>query len=178
MRLLSQRSESSRRSKDGGVTDTDDGNQDNGVHDTGENRLAGALNGENEGTGGGIGGVLSTHQTFLVGRHEHADEHQGEDVEDGDSPKDLLDGAGERLSRVGGLGGGEANEFGAGKGKGRGDENTTESLEAVFECARVRPVFPANVSAVGLTADVDDNGEEAVGPVSKSKGLGWGTGRT
>lgn len=77
----------------------------------------------------------------------------------------MLDGCGERFARVGGLGGGETDELGAGEGEGGGDEDGAETLEAVVEGAGVLPEAPADVACVGTAVggsapDVDDDAED------------------
>ena len=99
----------------------------------------------------------------MVVGDEQADEGEGDDVEEGDAPEDLFDGSGEGAARVGGFGGGEADEFGAGECEGCGDEDGAEALEAVVEGAWAVPVPPADVAVVGEAADVDYDAEEAGG---------------
>lgn len=160
MGLLSQSSEGTRRAKDSRVTDADDRNENNGVHDAGENRGSGALDGNNKGTRRGIRAVLTSEETTFVGGHEQADEHQGDDVEDGDAPEDLLDGGRERLAGVSGFGSSETDKFCASEREGAGDEDAAEAPEAVVEGAGVSPVLATDVAAFWLAADVDDNGKE------------------
>ena len=74
----------------------------------------------------------------------------------------MLGGGRERLSRVGGLGGGKADELGSAESKCSIDENGAETLEAVFECTRIVPIVGTKVSAVDLGVDpsaIHDDGE-------------------
>ncbi len=102
---------------------------------------------------------------------------QGDDVEEGDAPEDLFDGGGQGLARVGGLGGGETDELGAGEGEGGRHEDAYEALEAVVKCAWVRPVLSADIAAGGGATDVDDDAEKAGQRVSLIARC-WGKGRT
>jgi hypothetical protein len=77
-----------------------------GVHDAREDGDAGALDGDDEGGGGRVGGGLGAEEPGVVVRDEEADEGEGNGVEEGDAPKDLLDGAGKGFPWVDGLGGG------------------------------------------------------------------------
>lgn len=160
--LLGEGGEDARRAKDGRVADAEHGEEYDGVHDAGEDGGADALDGEDKGARRCVDGAGAAEQARVVVRHEQADEEEGDNVEDGDAPEDLLDGAGQRLARVGGLGGGEADELGADKGKGRRDEHAAEALEAVAGRAGLDPVLPANVAGLGRAANVDDDAEEAV----------------
>jgi hypothetical protein len=99
----------------------------------------------------------------VVVRDQQADEGQGDDVEEGDAPKDLLDGGGEGLARVLRLGRGEPDKFGAGEGEGRGDEDGAYAFETVVEGAGVVPKATTDVAVIGEAANVDDDAEEAGG---------------
>ncbi|KFY71690.1 hypothetical protein V499_08117 [Pseudogymnoascus sp. VKM F-103] len=131
------------------------------VHYRGEDSDASVFDGDDEGAGGTVAAVLvAGEEAGVVVGDEEADEGQADDVEEGDAPEDLLDGCGEGFSRVGGLGGGEADEFGAGEGEGRVDEDGAEALEAVAEWAGVDPEFAADVAGGGSADAVDDDAEE------------------
>lgn len=79
-----------------------------------------------------------------------------------DAPERVLDGRGQGLARVGRLGGGEADELGAGEREGGRDEHGADALEAVGERARVLPVAAADVLAVHAlaAADVEDDSDD------------------
>lgn len=59
----------------------------------------------------------------------------------------------ERLSRVGGLGSGQADKLGTTESKGGVDEDGAKSFEAIFERARIMPVVSTKVSAVDFRVD-------------------------
>ena len=158
--LLGEGGEGAGGAVDGGVADREDGDHDDDVHDRVEALDPGVGDGDDEGGGVGVGGVGPDEPWVCVG-HEQADEDEGDDVEQADAPEDLLDGCGQGFARVGGLGGGESDELGAGKGKGRGHEDGAEAFEAVIEGAGVGPVFAADVAAVGAASDVEDDAEDA-----------------
>ena len=69
----------------------------------------------------------------------------------------MLDGGRERFARVGGFGGRETDELGAGEGEGCRDEDGAEAFEAVVEGAGVGPVFAADVAFSRGAAYVDDD---------------------
>ena len=112
---------------------------------------------ERGGVGVGLGG--GAEEALLVVRDEQADQGQGDDVEEGDAPEDLLDGGGQRLSRVGRLGSGETDEFRAGEGEGGRDEDATQSLKTVVESAWVSPILAPYVPSLRRAAAVEDNTE-------------------
>lgn len=91
--------EGSRGTEDGRVADGQDGDEDDGVHHRGEDVDAGRLDGNDEGRGVGVR-VAGAHQVWVIVRHEQANQRQGDNVEEADAPKHLLDGCRERLSRV------------------------------------------------------------------------------
>ena len=69
---------------------------------------------------------------------------------------------GRDLRGVGGFGGGQADEFGASKCKGGGDEDGAEAFETVAKGAGVAPGAAANVFAIGAATAVDDDAENDV----------------
>lgn len=98
-------------------------------------------------------------------------------VEEGDTPKDLLDGRGKGLDRVPGLSSSETDELSAGEREGSGHEDRAETLESVSESTRVVPRLGALVCAVcailGATAeneDESDNEEDANGDKLEQRG--------
>ena len=68
----------------------------------------------------------------------------------------------EGFTRIGGLGCGKADKFGAAEGEGGGDEDGAETFKTVAKGTRVVPVVGADVASVvcGHTAAVDDNTED------------------
>lgn len=94
-------------------------------------------------------GVRIGAEEVLVGRvDEQADKEQAQDVEERDTPEDLLDGTGETLDRVLRLGGGETHELRAAEGEGGRDKDGAEATESVPEGTRVVPQARAPVLAV------------------------------
>lgn len=81
-----------------------------------------------------------------------------------DTPEDLLDGTGESLGGVLGLGSGETDKLSTGEREGGGDEDGAETTEAVLESSRVVPqsVTPvlAELAIGGTTTADEDEGNE------------------
>lgn len=119
---------------------------DHGVDDRGDGLDAGGGRSDDERRGGGGSRVVL--DTRVVGRDEHADDEDREDVEDGDTREHALDGLGDRLAGVTRLGGGHGDRLGAGEGEDGIDEHSPEAEEAApralgdvgDERARVLPV--------------------------------------
>lgn len=162
VRLLGQSCKGSRGAKNGRVTDANNGDEDDGVHDTREDSGAGLFDGNDERAGAGVGDAGATHETAVVGGNQQTDEHEGDDVEDGDTPKDLLDRGGKRLAGVGSLGSSKTDQLGTGKRERGGDKDATETLEAIIEGPRIAPIHAADIAAFGFTADVNYDSEEAI----------------
>jgi hypothetical protein len=83
---------------------------------------------------------------------------KGDDVEQRDTPENLLGGFGNGLSWVIRFGGGETDELSATESKGCYNEARTETRKSVLESTRIPPVSAANISTVvgGNTSAVDD----------------------
>ena len=79
-------------------------------------------------------GTLARVQRAVRG-DDQADKEQVDNVEDEDTPDDLLGGPGDLLGGVLGLSGSKTDELGTGVGKGGSDEDTAEAVEAVEEGA-------------------------------------------
>ena len=101
-------------------------------------------------------------EVVIVGGDDETEEEEGDNIEERDSPEDLLGGLGDGLARVGGFSCSETNKLSSTKGKGSGHEHGAESLEAVSERTWLVPVVSANVaSAVGGNATtVNDNTQD------------------
>lgn len=155
---LSHSLNGSGRAESARVGDTEDGDGDDSVHDAGEDLDTGILDSKNEGRGLGVG-TAGSHETRVVGGEDETDDEQVQDVEDGNSPEDLLASHGDRLAGVGRLGSGQTNHLSTTEGEGSNDEDTAETLE-VGESTGVVPVLGANVSLVAGTTTVDDNTED------------------
>lgn len=164
--LLGKGGKSTRGSVDGGVTDGQDSNQDDDIHDRRQSFDSCILNGNDERRGLGIGGGGTADKFRVVVRHQEANDGKGNHVEESNTPEDLLHGSGEGLAGISGFGGGKTNKFGSSKGKRGVDEHTAETLETVSECTWVVPVLGANVSTFGTTTTVEDDSKDANSQVS------------
>jgi len=99
------------------VGDGQDGDGDDGVEDGGQNLDACILNGEDERRGLCVG-ARGTEETLIIRTENGSNDEEVDDVEESNTPKDLLGSSGDRLSGVSSLSGGEANHFSTTKGKG------------------------------------------------------------
>lgn len=159
--LLGQGGQSTGGAVDGGVTNRQHGNHDDHVHHRGKTRDTGVLNRDNEGGSLGVGRGITADEALVVESDQQADEGESNNVEDGDTPEDLLDGGGKRLARVGSLSGGQTDQLGTGEGESGVDEHTAKALEAIVERARVNPVLSTDVTTLGAAAAVEDDSEDA-----------------
>lgn len=119
-----------------GVGDGDDGKSDDGVEDVWHDGNVG------EGAGADHWGVLGVGsgcalEGWVIRWDDEAEDEERDDVEDGNTPEDLLGGLWKGLSRVVGLSSGETNQLGTSEGESGGDEDGAPSLESVAES---RPV--------------------------------------
>lgn len=162
--LLGEGGEGAAAAVDARDADGDDGDEDDDVHEGVEAAEPGVLADEDEGACVDVAVGVGAEEVLVVRGDEQADEEEAEDVEEGDAPEDLLDGAGEGLDGVVSLSGGEADELGAREGEGGGDEDGAEAAEAVAEGARVVPEAGAPVLAVvavaGPAAEDEDEGDD------------------
>jgi hypothetical protein len=140
------------------VGDGQDGDGDDGVEDGGQNLDACILNGEDERRGLCVG-ARSTEETLIIRTENGSNDEEVDDVEESNTPKDLLGSSGDRLSGVSSLSGGEANHFSTTKGKGGNGEDSAEALE-VGESTRVVPVLGTEVALITDTTTVDDDTED------------------
>ena len=81
-------------------------------------------------------GTFATIQGTVL-RYDQTNEEKVDNVEDSDTPYDLLRGSGNLLSWVGRFGGSQSGQLSASIGEGRSDEDAAEAVEAIEEC-RVR----------------------------------------
>ena len=87
-----------------------------------------------------VGGLTGFIEKALIGIwHKEANEGKSDDIEEGDSPKDLLDGGRQGLARVSGLGGGKANQLGTAESESCSDKDRAETFEAVMESSWIVP---------------------------------------
>lgn len=156
-----QRLEGAGAAEGGRVGDGEHGDADDGVHDGGQGADAREADGDDEGAVGRVG-ARGVEQVRVVRRHDQAQDEGVDNVEEEDAPEDLLGRFGQRLARVGGLGGGQADELGPAESEGCRHEDGAEAVEAVAEGAWVVPVAGADVAAVvgGHAAAVDDDAED------------------
>lgn len=89
-----------------------DGDHDDDVQEVVEAVEAGVAGGQHEHGRTVAVRVVSANEARVVGSDEQADEEETKDVEERDTPEDLLDGAGELLDRVGGFRGSDSDNWG------------------------------------------------------------------
>ncbi|KAH8715935.1 hypothetical protein HC256_004727 [Beauveria bassiana] len=80
--------------------------------------------------------------------NQEADKEETKDIEEGNSPKDLLDGAGKSANGIARFRSGQTNQFSTGEGKGGGDKDRAKALEPVLESTRVIPELGSLILAV------------------------------
>lgn len=141
------------------VGDRDDGQGDDGVEDGGKNFDTSILDSQDERTGLGVG-TAGAQQSLVVRSDDESKDKEIDNVEEEDTPEDLLSGARDRLPWVGGLGSSKTNKFGSAKRESSSNENRAEAVEAVSEGTGLVPVLGAQVSLVADPAAVDDNTED------------------
>jgi hypothetical protein len=115
-----------------GVGDRDDGERDDGIEDVRHDRDTSEVAGQDEWRVLGIvdGGVG---EIWIVARDDKAQDEEGHNIEEGDTPEDLLSGLGDGLSWVISFRGCESDQFGSSEGECSGDEHGAKALEAVLE---------------------------------------------
>lgn len=119
-----------------GVGDRDDGKSDNSVEDVWHD-----LN-VCEGAGADHWGVLGVGsgcalEGWIIRWDDEAEDEEGDDVEDGDTPEHLLGGRWKGLSRVVGLSSGKTNQLGTSESESGGDEDGAPSFESIAESGPV-----------------------------------------
>jgi hypothetical protein len=129
--MLCKSLESSGRGKRAGVGNAHHGNQDHGVEDGGESLDTCQFDSNNE--WGVTAGTTLASVKRAVGRDNETDEEEVDNVEDANTPDDLLGSLGDFLSWIGGLGSSKSSKFSSAKGKRGCNEDGTESVEAVEE---------------------------------------------
>ena len=85
-------------------------------------------------------GICSTDESWIVGCDQETDEEETEDVEQGNTPKDLFDGAWKSFGGIGRFGRCETHEFCTGKGEGGCDEHSAETSESILESTGLVPI--------------------------------------
>lgn len=101
-------------------------------------------------------------QIGVVGGYNKTKDQETNDVEESDTPKDLLDSLGEGLSGVGRLCSCETDQFSTTEGKRSGNEDTAETLEAIAEGVIVSPISESDIAAGigGYGTHVNDYSED------------------
>lgn len=135
--LLGQSGEGSGRTIDGRVANGQHRNHDDNIHNRGKTGNTSVLDSNDEGGSTGIGVGRSVQQAGFVIRDQEADDGQGDDIEEADTPEDLFHGRGEGLAGVGSFSGSQTDQFGTGEGEGSVDEHTAETFEAIVESAGI-----------------------------------------
>lgn len=170
--LLRKCSKSSRASINGGDTDGHDGDKDDQIHKVVKSVKASVFTDEHKRRCLGV--IVSTgiQQRWVRVIDKQADEEETQDIEEGDSPEDLFDGAGHSLDGIARLCCSKTDKFSTGKGERSRDEDGAESLEAVLKGTWVVPVAGTPVLIVSAARGAaaanknqgndheDDNGDE------------------
>ncbi len=162
--LLSQSRQGARSAIDGRDTDGQDRNKNDKVHKGIEPFQAGVLANKHKWRCLGIIVCSSSQQGLVAIVNEQADKEQTQNIEQGNTPKDLLDGAGQRPEGIRGLGGSKTNQLRTGKRERCRDKHRAEALEAILEGTGVVPVSCAPVFVVtatlGTTSANHDKGDD------------------
>lgn len=161
---LGKRSQGTRSGVDTRQTDGKNGDTDRDVQEVVDAVDPGLVHHDDERRELGTLG-LTVDELGLVVRDGEADDEQGGDVDEGDTPEGVLDGRGERLAGVGRLSRGKTDELGTGKRERRSDEHAADSLEPVRERAGVVEVVGTDVVVVvaiagASTADANDTDDD------------------
>lgn len=119
------------RAKGARVGDTHHGNQNDGVEDTREDLDASKLDGNDERRATRLRALILV--SWSIGGDDETDEEEVQEVEDGNTPYNLLGGTWDLLLRVLRLGGSQPSKLGTSVGECSGDEDTAETVEAVQE---------------------------------------------
>lgn len=162
--LLGHGSQSTGSTVHTGDTDGDNGNENDDVHEVIETVETGVATDEHERRGLGVGVGSLGQKSWVVGVDEKTNEEETQDVEEGDTPEDLLDGTGQRLDGVAGLGSSQTDQLSTGEREGSSNEDGAETLEAVLERTGVVPVTGTPVRVVTTagrttTADKDEGND-------------------
>lgn len=158
MATLSHSLHGSGRSECARVGDGKNGNGNDGVEDRRQNLDAGILDSQDERRGLGVG-ATGVEETRVIAANDNSDDEQVDNVEESDTPEDLLASSRDGASGVGGLGSGKANHLSTTEGESGDDKDGAEALEA-GESAGVVPVLDSEISLVTDTTAVDDDTED------------------
>lgn len=138
--LLSQGSKGAGSSVHRGNTNGEHRDEDDKVHEVVKRLKGGILGSQHERRRIRARVSLLGQKVLIIGADEETNEEQAEDIEQSDTPEDLLDSAGQSLDGVAGLGGSKTNQFRSGKREGSGNEDGAEADETVLERTRLVPV--------------------------------------
>lgn len=162
--LLRKSSEGTRTTIDTGGTDGKDRHQNDDVHEVIEAVEASIATNKHEGGSLSIGVSSLGEQSRVVGVDEDTNEEETENVEDSDTPEDLLDGTRQRLDGVTGLGSGKTNKFSTGERESGSDEHGAETSEAILESTGIIPVPGTPVliitTTLGTATEDEDEGDD------------------
>jgi hypothetical protein len=134
--LLSKRTKCTRATVDAGETDGNDRQHNDDVGEVGEADDTSTVSDDDERRRFDVDERAISHQLFVGVLNKQTHESQRQDVEERDTPEDLLNRRREGPCWVLGLGSCKTNKLSAGEGEGGGDKNTAETNK-VSERARV-----------------------------------------
>lgn len=165
---LSQTVQDSGTRVDVGVGGRDDSHQDDCVENTWQNWSTRVSDSNDERRRGGD--VLQGLQSWIVERNQQTHEEDGENVENNDSPDDLLDGSRNSLSWVGGLTTGDTDQLDTGESEQGGDQRRQPGQESLGRHGR-NDAFPGSLAVDGTITP-----STWVSPVSEAnRATGTGT---
>jgi hypothetical protein len=137
--ICSESLKRSGRAKGARVSNTHNGDQDNGVKYRWQDLDASKLNSNDKRRPLRCGSRTAVQGT--VCRYDESNKKKVDDVEDTDSPCDLIRGFGNLLLWIGCFRGSQSCQLGASVGERCSDEDTAEAVESIEECAvRIVPV--------------------------------------
>lgn len=137
--ICSESLKGSSRAKGARVSNTHNGDQDNGVKNRRQDLDASKLNCNDKRRPLRRGSRTAVQGT--VCRYDESNKKKVDDVEDTDSPCDLIRGLRDLLPWIGCFRSSQSGQLGASVGERRSDEDAAEAVEAIEECAvRIVPV--------------------------------------
>lgn len=134
--LFSERTQCTGSAVDTRETDGDDRHHDDDVGEVGKADDTSAISDDDKRRRFNVNKSAVSHELWVGVLDKQTHESQRQDVEQGDTPEDLLDRGGKRSCWVLGLGSSEADEFSSREGESSGNEDSTEANK-IGECARV-----------------------------------------
>lgn len=113
----------------------------------------------------GITAASTGRKSIAIVWHNQAEEEERDNVEQTDTPEDLLCGFRNGLTRIHGFGSSETHEFCSTKGERCSDEDGAEALESVCKSPGIMPVTGSNITSFirwnAATIDNDSQEDEA-----------------